>query len=43
MKPLAPWQRPDMPHPSDREARMLWWQRVAFWALAAAVVAALWR
>jgi hypothetical protein len=31
MKPLAPWHRPAVPHPSDRERRAAWWLRLAFW------------
>lgn len=41
--PLAPWDKPAQPHPSDRERRAMWWHRLAFYALAGLLVAVLWR
>lgn len=43
LEPLAPWRRPLQPCPSDKLRRRLWWERAAFWLLAAMIVAWLWR
>lgn len=42
MKPLAPWHRPLIPHPSDRERRAMWWYRLILWLLLVIVTAAIW-